>query len=62
MGLRQFRHPVQGLRPGGVPRDPYEKLDDAAKVQEFTGVAPVVALHIPWDKVDDYAALGRHAA
>lgn len=45
----------------GVPRDPYEKLDDAAKVQEFTGVAPVVALHIPWDKVDDYAALGRHA-
>ncbi|MFD3456960.1 L-rhamnose isomerase [Streptomyces sp. NPDC058691] len=46
----------------GVPRDPYEKLDDAAKVQEFTGVAPVVALHIPWDRVDDYAALGRHAA
>ncbi|MFJ4851266.1 MULTISPECIES: L-rhamnose isomerase [unclassified Streptomyces] len=46
----------------GVPRDPYEKLDDAGKVQEFTGVAPVVALHIPWDKVDDYAALGRHAA
>jgi L-rhamnose isomerase/sugar isomerase len=45
----------------GVPRDPFEKLDDAAKVHEFTGVAPTVALHIPWDKVDDYAALAKHA-
>ncbi|WP_217237781.1 L-rhamnose isomerase [Streptomyces sp. AC555_RSS877] len=36
----------------GVPRDPWEKLADAAKVHEFTGVAPTVALHIPWDKVD----------
>ncbi|GAA2569038.1 MULTISPECIES: L-rhamnose isomerase [Streptomyces] len=45
----------------GVPRNPYEKLDDAAKVHEFTGVAPTVALHIPWDKVDDYAALAKHA-
>ncbi|WP_329184834.1 L-rhamnose isomerase [Actinacidiphila glaucinigra] len=45
----------------GVPRDPYEKLDDAAKVHEFTGVAPKVALHIPWDRVDDYTALGAHA-
>nr|WP_202510468.1 L-rhamnose isomerase [Streptomyces sp. SID5643] len=45
----------------GVPRTPFEKLDDAAKVHEFTGVAPTVALHIPWDKVDDYAALARHA-
>jgi L-rhamnose isomerase/sugar isomerase len=45
----------------GVPRDPREKLDDAAKVHEFTGVAPTVALHIPWDKVDDYAALAKHA-
>ncbi|NJP44399.1 L-rhamnose isomerase [Actinacidiphila epipremni] len=46
----------------GVPRDPYEKLDDAARVQEATGVAPVVALHIPWDKVDDYAGLAGYAA
>ncbi|MDU0304132.1 L-rhamnose isomerase, partial [Streptomyces sp. PAL114] len=45
----------------GVPRDPREKLDDAAKVHAFTGVAPTVALHIPWDRVDDYAALARHA-
>ena len=38
---------------------------DAAQVHSFTGLAPSVALHIPWDKVDDYAALlpddRRHA-
>ncbi|MET9514367.1 L-rhamnose isomerase [Streptomyces sp. NPDC002994] len=45
----------------GVPRTPWEKLDDAAKVHEFTGAAPTVALHIPWDKVDDYAALAAYA-
>ncbi|GAA3045995.1 L-rhamnose isomerase [Streptomyces roseofulvus] len=45
----------------GVPRDPYEKLDDAARVHEFTGVAPKVSLHIPWDKVDDYAVLSTYA-
>ncbi|MGW7670301.1 L-rhamnose isomerase [Streptomyces sp. NPDC054775] len=45
----------------GVPRNPREKLDDAAKVHEFTGVAPTVALHIPWDKVDDYTALAQYA-
>jgi L-rhamnose isomerase/sugar isomerase len=46
----------------GVPRTPSEKIDDAAQVHRFTGSAPTVALHIPWDKVDDYAALARHAA
>ncbi|WP_071659892.1 L-rhamnose isomerase [Streptomyces humi] len=46
----------------GVPRDPWEKLDDAAQVHAVTGVTPTVALHIPWDKVDDYSALAKHAA
>ncbi|MQY11780.1 Xylose isomerase [Streptomyces sp. RB5] len=45
----------------GVPRTPREKLDDAARVHEHTGVAPSVALHIPWDRVDDYAALAAYA-
>ena len=36
----------------GVPRDPYEKIADAAQVHRYTGVAPSVALHIPWDAVD----------
>jgi len=45
----------------GVPRDPYEKIADAAQVHRYTGVAPRVSLHIPWDLVDDYDALARHA-
>ncbi|RMB85998.1 L-rhamnose isomerase [Streptomyces shenzhenensis] len=45
----------------GVPRSPREKLDDAAQVHALTGVAPTVALHIPWDTVDDYAALAGYA-
>lgn len=45
----------------GVPRDPYEKIADAAQVHAFTGAAPSIALHIPWDKVDDYGALRRAA-
>ena len=46
----------------GVPRDPFEKIADAAQVHAFTGAAPSVALHIPWDKVDDYDQLAKHAA
>jgi L-rhamnose isomerase/sugar isomerase len=45
----------------GVPRDPYEKLADAATVHRFTGVAPSVALHIPWDLVEDYTDLAAYA-
>ena len=45
----------------GTPRTPQEKIADAAKVNELTGLAPTVALHIPWDKVDDYAALRAFA-
>jgi L-rhamnose isomerase / sugar isomerase len=45
----------------GVARDPYEKLEDAAQVHAFTGVAPRVSLHIPWDRVDDYGKLAAHA-
>jgi len=45
----------------GVPRDPFEKIADAAQVHRYTGVAPRVSLHIPWDRVDDAAALAAHA-
>lgn len=45
----------------GTPRDPFEKIADAAEVNRVTGLAPAVALHIPWDKVDDYSALRSHA-
>ncbi len=45
----------------GAARDPFEKLEDAAQVHRHTGVAPSVALHIPWDRVDDYTELTEHA-
>ena len=45
----------------GVPRNAFEKIEDAATVHRFTGVAPSVALHIPWDAVDDYAGLAAFA-
>jgi L-rhamnose isomerase / sugar isomerase len=46
----------------GTPRTVQEKIADAAKVNELTGLAPKVALHIPWDKVEDYGALRDYAA
>jgi L-rhamnose isomerase/sugar isomerase len=45
----------------GTPRTPEEKIADAAQVNTYTGLAPKVAIHIPWDKVDDYAALRSYA-
>ncbi len=45
----------------GTPRTVEEKITDAATVHRFTGLAPSVALHIPWDLVDDFAALRRFA-
>jgi L-rhamnose isomerase/sugar isomerase len=46
----------------GRPRDVFERIDDAAEVHRLTGTAPAVALHFPWDRVDDLAALRRHAS
>jgi L-rhamnose isomerase/sugar isomerase len=45
----------------GAARTLPEKLADAAEVQRFTGACPTVAVHIPWDKVDDYAAIKQEA-
>src|SRR3954454_24483031 len=45
----------------GTPRTVEEKIADAATLHRFTGLAPSVALHIPWDLVDDYADLRRYA-
>lgn len=45
----------------GTARTVQEKLADAAKVHELTGLAPKVALHIPWDRVADFRALRDYA-
>ena len=46
----------------GTPRDPFEKIADAAQTHAFTGAAPRVSLHYPWDRVEDWAGLRDHAA
>ena len=50
-----FRQPAR-------PRNVFERLEDAAEVHRLTGAAPAVALHFPWDAVEDLGALTRHAA
>lgn len=45
----------------GAARTLREKLEDAAQVQRVTGICPGVAIHIPWDKVDDWAAVKDYA-
>ncbi|RPJ08393.1 MAG: L-rhamnose isomerase [Spirochaetaceae bacterium] len=46
----------------GMPRTIFEKLDDAAQVHKYTGICPSVAVHIPWDKTDDWDKVAKHAA
>lgn len=45
----------------GAARSIQEKLSDAAYVHRLTGVAPSVAIHIPWDKTDDWKGMGEYA-
>lgn len=42
-------------------RNVHEKIDDAALIHKLSGIAPSVALHIPWDYVSDWKALGTYA-
>ena len=44
----------------GRPRDVFERVDDAAEVHRLTATAGAVALHFPWDAVDDLAVLREH--
>ena len=46
----------------GAARTIEEKLQDAGYVHRLTGVAGSVAIHIPWDKTDDWRALNEFAA
>lgn len=46
----------------GEPRNVFEKLDDCAVIQRLARATPTISPHIPWDKVDDYAALREQAA
>lgn len=45
----------------GEPRNVFEKIDDCAVIQRLARATPTISPHIPWDKVDDYAALREQA-
>jgi len=45
----------------GAARTVEERIADAALVHRLTGACPSVAIHIPWDAVDDWDALRRLA-
>jgi L-rhamnose isomerase / sugar isomerase len=45
----------------GAARTVWEKIADAALVHRLTGCCPTVAIHVPWDRVDDWGELRRHA-
>jgi L-rhamnose isomerase / sugar isomerase len=49
------------FRQAGRPRNVFDRIDDAAEVHRLTGTAPAVALHFPWDRVDDLTAVRAHA-
>src|SRR5438094_3128916 len=46
----------------GAARTVWERIDDAALVHRLTGCCPSIALHIPWDRVDDWSALHDYAS
>jgi L-rhamnose isomerase / sugar isomerase len=45
----------------GAARTVHERIADAALVHRLTGACPSVAIHIPWDRTDDWEELHRYA-
>jgi L-rhamnose isomerase/sugar isomerase len=45
----------------GAARTVWERVDDAALVHRLTGCCPGVAIHVPWDRVDDWSELRAYA-
>ncbi|MFW6138800.1 MAG: L-rhamnose isomerase [Spirochaetota bacterium] len=49
-----FKHPA-------AARTLQQKLEDAAQVHKYTGICPSAAVHIPWDRVEDWASVVNYA-
>jgi L-rhamnose isomerase/sugar isomerase len=45
----------------GAARTVWERIADAALVHRLTGCCPSVAIHVPWDRVDDWGELKGYA-
>jgi L-rhamnose isomerase / sugar isomerase len=50
------------FRAPGAARSIFEKISDASFIHRLTGIAPSMAIHIPWDKTDDWHAVKQYAA
>ncbi len=62
LGVRQLRHPVQGVRHPRHPARPVREDRRCGAGPTSTPLSPPsVALHIPWDLVDSYDDLRKHA-
>ncbi len=46
----------------GAARNIWDRIEDAGYIHKLSGIAPSIAIHIPWDKVDDYNAMKQYAA
>ena len=49
------------FRMAGAPRNVFEKFEDAAQAHKYTGIAPSVAVHIPWDTAANWKELSDYA-
>lgn len=49
------------FRMAGAPRTVFEKFEDAAQAHRYSGIAPSVAVHIPWDAGADWNELAAYA-
>jgi L-rhamnose isomerase / sugar isomerase len=50
------------FKAAGAARDLHERLSDAAQVNRVTGACPSVAIHIPWDEVEDFEPIKKESA
>lgn len=52
----------QVFKAQGAAGNLWERIEDCAMVHQLTGMTPTMAIHIPWDKVDDYDEVAQYAA
>lgn len=45
----------------GMPRNLFEKIDDASQVKKYTGISHTMPIHIPWDMEDDFEKVRMYA-
>ena len=62
LGLRGQRDALRRLPAGGSAADGPGEVRGRRAGPQYTGIAPAVAVHIPWDAGDDWDELANYAA